>query len=110
MKMLMTMLVMSLALVGCGDSDDPVAPVQEEEVVSDVVESDAEVSDSDVDSADDVSMLDAEEDAAEEVEEAAAEEAEEADEEEEETAMDGDPTRFGGDNFSSQFVPASQIP
>ena len=107
MKMLMTMLVMSLALVGCGDSDDPVAPVQEEEVVSDVVESDAEVSDSDVDSADDVSMLDAEEDAAEEVEEAAAEEAEEA---EEESAMDGDPTRFGGENFSSQFVPASQIP
>ena len=47
MKMLMTMLVMSLALVGCGDSDDPVAPVQEEEVVSDVAESDAEVSDSD---------------------------------------------------------------
>ena len=110
MKMLMTMLVMSLALVGCGDSDDPVAPVQEEEVVSDVVESDAEVSDSDVDSAEDVSMLDAEEDAAEEVEEAAAEEAEEVDEEEEEAAMDGDPTRFGGDNFSSQFVPASQIP
>jgi len=110
MKMLMTMLVMSLALVGCGDSDDPVAPVQEEEVVSDVVESDAEVSDSDVDSADDVSMLDAEEDAAEEVEEAAAEEAEEEAEEEEEAAMDGDPTRFGGENFSSQFVPASQIP
>ena len=109
MKMLMTMLVMSLALVGCGDSDDPVAPVQEEEVVSDVVESDAEVSDSDVDSADDVSMLDAEEDAAEEVEEAAAEEVEQA-EEEEESAMDGDPTRFGGENFSSQFVPASQIP
>ena len=110
--MLMTMLVMSLALVGCGDSDDPVAPVQEEEVMSDVVESDAEVSESDVDSADDVSMLDAEEDAAEEVEEAAAEEAEEVDEEneEEEAAMDGDPTRFGGDNFSSQFVPASQIP
>ena len=108
--MLMTMLVMSLALVGCGDSDDPVAPVQEEEVVSDVVESDAEVSDSDVDSADDVSMLDAEEDAAEEVEEAAAEEAEEEAEEEEEAAMDGDPTRFGGENFSSQFVPASQIP
>ena len=52
MKMLMTMLVMSLAFVGCGDSDDPVAPVQEEEVVSDVVESDAEVSESDVDSAD----------------------------------------------------------
>ena len=110
MKMLMTMLVMSLALVGCGDSDDPVAPVQEEEVISDVVESDAEVSDSDVDSADDVSMLDAEEDAAEEVEEAAAEEAEEEAEEEEEAAMDGDPTRFGGENFSSQFVPASQIP
>ena len=108
--MLMTMLVMSLALVGCGDSDDPVAPVQEEEVMSDVVESDAEVSDSDVDSADDVSMLDAEEDAAEEVEEAAAEEAEEEAEEEEEAAMDGDPTRFGGENFSSQFVPASQIP
>ena len=43
MKMLMTMLVMSLALVGCGDSDDPVAPVQEEEVMSDVVESDAEL-------------------------------------------------------------------
>ena len=110
MKMLMTMLVMSLALVGCGDSDDPVAPVQEEEVMSDVVEPDAEVSDSDVDSADDVSMLDAEEDAAEEVEEAAAEEAEEEAEEEEEAAMDGDPTRFGGENFSSQFVPASQIP
>ena len=109
MKMLMTMLVMSLALVGCGDSDDPVAPVQEEEVMSDVVESDAEVSESDVDSADDVSMLDAEEDAAEEVEEAAAEEVEQA-EEEEESAMDGDPTRFGGENFSSQFVPASQIP
>ena len=109
MKMLMTMLVMSLALVGCGDSDDPVAPVQEEEVMSDVVEPDAEVSDSDVDSADDVSMLDAEEDAAEEVEEAAAEEVEQA-EEEEESAMDGDPTRFGGENFSSQFVPASQIP
>ena len=107
--MLMTMLVMSLALVGCGDSDDPVAPVQEEEVMSDVVESDAEVSESDVDSADDVSMLDAEEDAAEEVEEAAAEEVEQA-EEEEESAMDGDPTRFGGENFSSQFVPASQIP
>ena len=111
MKMLMTMLVMSLALVGCGDSDDPVAPVQEEEVMSDVVESDAEVSESDVDSADDVSMLDAEEDAVEEVEEAAAEETEEAEEnEEEEAAMDGDPTRFGGDNFSSQFIPASQIP
>ena len=111
MKMLMTMLVMSLAFVGCGDSDDPVAPVQEEEVMSDVVESDAEVSESDVDSADDVSMLDAEADAAEEVEEAAAEEAEEAEEnEEEEAAMDGDPTRFGGDNFSSQFIPASQIP
>ena len=109
MKMLMTMLVMSLALVGCGDSDDPVAPVQEEEVMSDVVESDAEVSESDVDSADDVSMLDAEADAAEEVEEAAAEEVEQA-EEEEESAMDGDPTRFGGENFSSQFVPASQIP
>ena len=77
--------------------------------MSDVVESDAEVSDSDVDSADDVSMLDAEEDAAEEVEEAAAEEVEQA-EEEEESAMDGDPTRFGGENFSSQFVPASQIP
>ena len=112
--MLMTMLVMSLALVGCGDSDDPVAPVQEEEVMSDVVESDAEVSESDVDSADDVSMLDAEADAAEEVEEAAAEETEETEEaeenEEEEAAMDGDPTRFGGDNFSSQFIPASQIP
>ena len=104
MKMLMTMLVMSLALVGCGDSDDPVAPVQEEEVMSDVVESDAEVSDSDVVSEEDVSTLDVEADAAEEVEEQPAEESEEDDQ-----AMSGDPTRFGGEE-SKFFNTAFDLP
>tara|TARA_A100001391_G_scaffold152984_1_gene110776 strand:+ start:199 stop:615 length:417 start_codon:yes stop_codon:yes gene_type:complete len=106
MKMLMTMLVMSLALVGCGDSDDPVAPVQEEEVMSDVVESDAEVSDSDVDSAEDVSTLDVEADDAEEeeVEEAPVEE-----NEEDEPPMEGDPTRRGGEE-SKFFDPAFDLP
>ena len=95
MKMLMTMLVMSLALVGCGDSDDPVAPVQEEEVVSDVAESDAEVSDSDVDSAEDVSILD---------EDAPVEE-----NEEDEPPMEGDPTRDGGEE-SRFFNTAFDLP
>ena len=106
MKMLMTMLVMSLALVGCGDSDDPVTPVQEEEVVSDIVESDAEVSDSDVDSAEDVSTLDVEADDAEEeeVEEAPVEE-----NEEDEPPMEGDPTRRGGEE-SKFFDPAFDLP
>ena len=104
MKMLMTMLVMSLALVGCGDSDDPVAPVQEEEVVSDVAESDAEVSDSDVDSAEDVSILDVEADDAEEDEEV--EDAPVEENEEDEPPMEGDPTRDGGEEsrfFNTAF-------
>ena len=52
MKMLMTMLAVSLVFVGCGDSDDPVAPEQEQEVVSDVTEEVDEDVVSDVDSAD----------------------------------------------------------
>jgi len=104
MKMLMTMLVMMLVAVGCGDSDDPVVEAPAEDAVSEVAESDAEVV-SDVVSEEDVSTLDVEADAAEEVEEQPAEESEEDDQ-----AMNGDPTRFGGDNFSTEFVPAAQVP
>ena len=104
MKMLMTMLVMMLVAVGCGDSDDPVVEAPAEDAVSEVAESDAEVV-SDVVSEEDVSTLDVEADAAEEVEEQPVEKSEEDDQ-----AMSGDPTRFGGDNFSTEFVPAAQVP
>tara|TARA_A100001515_G_scaffold36435_2_gene28594 strand:+ start:3808 stop:4155 length:348 start_codon:yes stop_codon:yes gene_type:complete len=115
MKMLMTMLAMMLVAVGCGDSDDPVVEAPAEDAVSEVAESDAEVV-SDVVSEEDVSTLDVEADAEEEAdapEEADVEEQVEeqpAEESEDDQAMNGDPTRFGGDNFSTEFVPAAQVP
>ena len=106
MKMLMTMLAISLVFVGCGDSDQADPPVQEAEIVSDVEESDAEVSDLDLDTAEDVSTLDVEADDAEEgeVEEAPVEE-----NEEDEPPMEGDPTRQGGEE-SKFFDPAFDLP
>ena len=71
---------------------------------------------SDVVSEEDVSTLDVEADAEEEAdapEEADVEEQveeEPAEESEDDQAMNGDPTRFGGDNFSTEFVPAAQVP
>ena len=106
MKMLMTMLAISLVFVGCGDSDQADPPVQEAEIVSDVEESDAEVSDLGLDTAEDVSTLDVEADDAEEgeVEEAPVEE-----NEEDEPPMEGDPTRQGGEE-SKFFDPAFDLP
>ena len=107
MKMLMTMLAVSLVFVGCGDSDDPVVPEQEQEVVSDVAKEVGEDVVSDVDSVDDVSTLDVnveEEDA-----DVSVEEGPDVSEEESEQ-LDEDPTSFRsnpdpGSQFFSPEVP-----
>jgi hypothetical protein len=98
-----------LVAVGCGDSDDPVVEAQAEDAVSEVAESDAEVV-SDVVSEEDVSTLDVEADAEEEADVEEQVEEQPAEESEDDQAMNGDPTRFGGDNFSTEFVPAAQVP
>jgi hypothetical protein len=98
MKMLMTMLVMMLVAVGCGDSDDPVVEAPAEDAVSEVAESDAEVV-SDVVSEEDVSTLDVEQ----EVEMSVEESADVVDNEREES-LDEDPTSFRrSSNPSSNF-------
>jgi len=108
MKMLMTMLAVSLVFVGCGDSDDPVVPEQEQEVVSDVVEEVDEEVVSDVDSADDVSMLDV--DVEEDDADTSVEEGPDASTEEEPEQLDEDPTSFRsnpnpGSHFFNPEVP-----
>ena len=108
MQVFAVLMATSLVFVGCGDSDDPVAPEQEQEVLPDVAE---EVDDeviSDVDSADDVSMLDVsveEEDAEVDVEEGP-----DVSEEEEPEQLDEDPTSFRsnpnpGSHFFNPEVP-----
>jgi len=105
MKMFMTMLAVSLVFVGCGDSDDPVVPEQEQEVVSDVAEEVDEEVVSDVDSADDVSMLDVEQEEADVSVEIGPDVSEEEPEE-----LDEDPTSFRnspipGSHFFNPEVP-----
>ena len=60
MKMLMTMLAVSLVFVGCSDAEEPVALEQEQEVISDAAEEADEQVVSDVDSEEDVLILDVE--------------------------------------------------
>ena len=105
MKMLMTMLAISLVFVGCSDADEPVVPVQEEEVVSDVAEETDEEVVSDVDSEEDVLTLDVEQ----EDSEVSVEEGPDVSEEEPEQ-LDEDPTSFRsnpdpGSHFFNPEVP-----
>ena len=108
MKMFMTMLAVSLVFVGCGDPDNPVVPEQEQEVVSDVVEEVGEDVVSDVDSADDVSMLDVS--LEKEDVEVGVEQGPDASDEKESERLDEDPTSFRsnpdpGSHFFNPEVP-----
>ena len=112
MKMFMMALMCVLIFVGCGDSDDPVAPVEEQAVESDAVEeSDAEAvveedAEESVDSEEEVSTLDVEQ---EEAEDADAEESPEVSEEDE-PGLDEDPTSFESDSLPDSSFFSPQIP
>lgn len=117
MKSVILMLVLMLAMIGCGDAEECAEPESTPDVVSSVEESDADASDSDVDSEDDVPMLesdqlsDAEEEAARPDTEDSSDVEEPADVNlEDEPPLDEDPTRFGADAFSAAFIPSYQIP
>ncbi len=112
MKMFMMALISVLIFVGCGDSDDLVAPVEEHEAASDVAEeSDAEAASEEdaeesLDSEEEVSTLDVEQ---EEAEEADAEESPEVSEEDE-PGLDEDPTSFETDPVPDSSFFSPQIP
>jgi len=89
MKMLLIMLAVSLVFIGCSDSIEPIALDQGQEAISDVVEEVDEDVVSNIDSADDVLMLDVEEEAGVSVEEAP-----DVSGEEELGQLDEDPTSF----------------
>jgi len=117
MKSVILMLVLMLAMVGCGDAEECAEPENTPDIVSSVEESDAGASDLDVDSEGDVPMSDpdqlsdAEEEAASPDVEDSSDVAEPADVNlEDEPPLDEDPTRFGADAFSAAFIPSYQVP
>jgi hypothetical protein len=117
MKSVILMLASMLAMTGCSVAEELPAPHDTPDVVSSVEESDAEASDLDVDSEDDVPMLESEQlsDVEEEAASPDAEESSDAEEPadvnlEDEPPLDEDPTRFGADAFSAAFIPSYQIP
>ena len=109
MKMFMMMLASMLVFVGCSDPDEPTVLAEEgQEVASEEAEeSNVEISVSGVDSGEEVSTLDVEQ---EEAEEADATESQVDLNEEVEPPLDEDPTSFEEDPLpdSSFFLP--QIP
>ena len=105
MKIFMATLAFALVFVGCGDSEEPVASEQEQEVTSEVVEEVSEPDDLVVDSDSDVSILDVEQQESD----VAVESGPEVSEEESEQ-LDEDPTSFRnnpnpGSHFFNPEVP-----
>ena len=101
MKMLMTMLVMSLALTGCGVSDEPTTLTQND-VLPDTVNDIIQEADTDVDAFDIDIMSDTVE-----VSEVSFDEQPDVSEEEDPEQLDEDPTSFRSnpDPGSQFFVP-----
>tara|TARA_B100002019_G_C20890524_1_gene413202 strand:- start:18 stop:377 length:360 start_codon:yes stop_codon:yes gene_type:complete len=108
MQVFAVLMAASLVFMGCSDSDESVALEQEQEAVSDVTEEVDEDVVSDVDSVDDVSMLDVsveEEDA-----DVSVERGPDVSEEEDPEQLDEDPTSFRsnpnpGSHFFNPEVP-----
>jgi hypothetical protein len=108
MKNVILMLVLMLTTAGCSNADEVATPGSMPDTTSSSDALAALDSESDVDSGEDVPMLETEQSGDIEEEDIDTEHA--PADGEMEPSLDEDPTRFGADAFSASFIPSPFIP